>query len=112
MDKTEKKLLDQWDGLLSEAEKTTEYDRSLTYGVYQIFAEIDKSYKDENGEIQVGRMYAWDIATLYKANILTSVCKIAGYPELMLLWKVFKIRYIYISVFDITFLFAHFPIVL
>ena len=49
-------------------------------------------------------MHSWNVATLYEANILTSVCKITGYSELMLLWKVFKIGYIYISTFDITFL--------
>ena len=48
-DKTEKQLLTQWNNLLAEAKKTAEYDSSLTYGVYQIFAEIDTSYKDEDG---------------------------------------------------------------
>ncbi len=48
-DKTEKQLLTQWNNLITEAKKTAEYDSSLTYGVYQIFAEIDTSYKDEDG---------------------------------------------------------------
>lgn len=30
--------------------KTKEYNSSLTYGVYQIFAEIDTSYKDDEGK--------------------------------------------------------------
>ena len=34
---------------LVEAKKTSEYDPSLTYGVYQIFAEIDTCYKYEDG---------------------------------------------------------------
>ena len=34
-------------GLLEAAKGTEEYDESLTYDVYQIFAEIDTSYKDE-----------------------------------------------------------------
>ena len=45
----EKQLLAQWDILLNEAKKTAEYDATLTYGVYQIFAEIDTSYKDDDG---------------------------------------------------------------
>lgn len=43
----EKKILAQWDLLMSEVKKTKEYNSSLTYGLYQIFAEIDTSYKDE-----------------------------------------------------------------
>lgn len=46
--KKEQKLLNQWDTLLSYAKTAKEYDSSLTYGVYQIFAEIDTSHKDEN----------------------------------------------------------------
>ena len=34
--------------MLDAAKDTEEYDESLTYGVYQIFAEIDTSYKDED----------------------------------------------------------------
>lgn len=44
----ENKILAQWDALISAVKKTAEYDATLTYGVYQIFAEIDTSYKDEN----------------------------------------------------------------
>lgn len=46
---TEKQLLAQWDNLMTETKKTAEYNPSLTYGVYQIFAEIDTSYKDDDG---------------------------------------------------------------
>lgn len=42
----EKQILKQWGVLLSYAKKTPEYNPSLTYGVYQIFDEIDISYKD------------------------------------------------------------------
>ena len=48
-DETERQLLAQWKNLITEAKKTAEYDPSLTYGVYQIFSEIDTSYKDEDG---------------------------------------------------------------
>lgn len=45
----EKMLVAQWGLLLDEAQKTSEYNPSLTYGVYQIYAEIDTSYKDNSG---------------------------------------------------------------
>lgn len=46
----EERIIDQWSVLLDAAKQTDEYDQSLTYGVYQIFAEIDTSYKDEEGD--------------------------------------------------------------
>lgn len=45
--KEEQNIIDQWDVLREAVKQTKEYDPSLTYGVYQIFAEIDTSYKDE-----------------------------------------------------------------
>ena len=42
-------IIDQWNTLLESAKQTDEYNPSLTYGVYQIFAEIDTSYKDDDG---------------------------------------------------------------
>ncbi|MBO6293046.1 MAG: hypothetical protein J6N51_12465 [Selenomonas sp.] len=49
MDKNEKEkeLFEQWNRVLACAKDTSEYNSSLTYGVYQIFAELDTSYKDE-----------------------------------------------------------------
>lgn len=47
MNDDEQKLLKQWNTLLNYAKATAEYDSNLTYGVYQIFAEIDTSYKDD-----------------------------------------------------------------
>ena len=43
----EKELFEQWNRVLACAKDTSEYNSSLTYGVYQIFAELDTSYKDE-----------------------------------------------------------------
>lgn len=48
-DDAEQRIVDQWNALLDSAKQTDEYDSSLTYGVYQIFSEIDTSYKDEEG---------------------------------------------------------------
>lgn len=45
--KDEKILIAQWNTLLEYAKQTQEYNSDLTYGVYQIFAEIDTSYKDD-----------------------------------------------------------------
>lgn len=48
----EKQLIKQWETLLDAAKKCPEYDSSLTYGVYQIYAEIDMAsrYKDVDGK--------------------------------------------------------------
>lgn len=50
----EKKLLEQWETVLKYAKLTAAnernnggYNPALTYGVYQIFAELDTSYTDE-----------------------------------------------------------------
>lgn len=40
-------VLRQWETVLSWAKKADNYNPSLTYGVYQIFAELDTSHKDE-----------------------------------------------------------------
>lgn len=59
----EKALLAQWETVLMYAKKTANYNSSLTYGVYQIYAELDTSHKDENGEI------VWDYKELHSALI-------------------------------------------
>jgi hypothetical protein len=46
----EQRILDQWKTLMNAVKQTNEYDLSLTYGVYQIFDEIDTSYKDDEGK--------------------------------------------------------------
>lgn len=48
-DPAEQRILDQWKTLMDAVRQTDEYDPALTYGVYQIFAEIDTSYKDDEG---------------------------------------------------------------
>lgn len=47
MNEQEKKLYDQWNLLLKYAKSTDEYNQNVTYGVYQIYDEIDTYYKDE-----------------------------------------------------------------
>lgn len=46
----EQRILDQWKTLMDAVKQADEYDPRLTYGVYQIFAEIDTSYKDDEGK--------------------------------------------------------------
>lgn len=46
----EQRILDQWKTLMDAVKQTDEYDPRLTYGVYQIFTEIDTSYKDDEGK--------------------------------------------------------------
>ncbi|GAB7391547.1 hypothetical protein [Lactococcus garvieae] len=43
----EKSLIKQWQTVLEWAKQTNNYDETMTYGVYQIFSELDTSYKDE-----------------------------------------------------------------
>lgn len=46
----EQQLLKQWALVLENAKKTANYDRTLTYGVYQIIDELNTSYKDEKNK--------------------------------------------------------------
>ena len=48
LNEREQEILKQWEQVLFYARQAEEYNPALTYGVYQIFAEIDTSYKDEN----------------------------------------------------------------
>ena len=45
--KKETKLLELWQNLLSLAKKTKNYDKTLTYGIYQISVELNTNYKDD-----------------------------------------------------------------
>lgn len=66
----EKKILAQWDLLMSEVKKTKEYNSSLTYGLYQIFAEIDTSYKDEDDKT------VWNNIEVHSAlQTMKTLCK-------------------------------------
>lgn len=66
----EKKILAQWELLMSEVKKTKEYDSSLTYGLYQIFAEIDTSYKDEDNKT------VWNNIEVHSAlQTMKTLCK-------------------------------------
>lgn len=66
----ERKILSQWELLMSEVKKTKEYDSSLTYGLYQIFAEIDTSYKDEDNKT------VWNNIEVHSAlQTMKALCK-------------------------------------
>lgn len=52
MNNDEKVLVDLWNGVISEAKKTKEYDSKWNYGIYQIINELDTTYVDPNGDIQ------------------------------------------------------------
>ena len=58
----EKAILKQWEAVLQWAKKAENYNPALTYGVYQIFAELDTSHVDETtGNI------IWDNVELHTA---------------------------------------------
>lgn len=66
----EKKILAQWNLLMSEVKKTKEYNSSLTYGLYQIYAEIDTSYKDEDNKT------VWNNIEVHSAlQTMKTLCK-------------------------------------
>jgi hypothetical protein len=58
----EKRLLSQWETVFRWAEKAKDYNSSLTYGVYQIFAELDTSHAEE----ATGKT-VWDNVELHSA---------------------------------------------
>lgn len=43
----EQEIFNQWETVLKYAKQSAGYNSSLTYGVYQIFDELDTSHKDE-----------------------------------------------------------------
>lgn len=49
MDDEEDRLMQQWNLLMEYVRGTKEYNRNLTYGVYQIYSQIDTSYTDAEG---------------------------------------------------------------
>lgn len=58
----EREILKQWETVLHWAKKTEHYNPALTYGVYQIFAELDTSHLDETTGSTV-----WDHVELHTA---------------------------------------------
>ena len=50
LNEKEKVLISQWNIILENAKSTKNYNPHLTYGIYQIFAELDTSYRDEETE--------------------------------------------------------------
>ena len=43
----EKELFALWEMILKQAKETSKYNETLTYGIYQIYAELNTFYKDE-----------------------------------------------------------------
>ena len=58
----EEKLLKQWNVVFEYAKNCETYNSTSTYGVYQIFAELDTSHKDEKTGVKV-----WDNVELHTA---------------------------------------------
>lgn len=50
---SERELLSLWNNILEEAKKTKNYNKELTYGIYQIKIELNTSYKDEISGITI-----------------------------------------------------------
>lgn len=58
----EKAIMQQWETVIHWAQKANNYNPTLTYGVYQIFAELDTSHVDET----TGKI-VWDHVELHTA---------------------------------------------
>ncbi|MCD7873093.1 MAG: hypothetical protein LUG21_07350 [Clostridiales bacterium] len=62
INKKEKEILFQWETVLKCATETKNYNSNLTYGVYQIYAELDTSHIDETTGDTI-----WDYVELHTA---------------------------------------------
>lgn len=62
LNKKEKAILSQWETVFQWAKKAENYNPALTYGVYQIHAELDTSHVDEDTGDKV-----WDNIELHSA---------------------------------------------
>lgn len=62
LDDKEKAIMKQWETVLQWAKKAENYNPALTYGVYQIFAELDTSHTDEKTGNTI-----WDNVELHTA---------------------------------------------
>ena len=62
LNEKERAILKQWEAVLYWAKKAENYDPTLTYGVYQIFAELDTSHIDE-----ITGKKIWDNVELHTA---------------------------------------------
>lgn len=69
----EKELFKLWDMILKQAKETTNYDENLTYGIYQIYAELNTHHKDE----ETGRT-VYDYPAL-QGNLVTLKALIKDY---------------------------------
>jgi len=49
----EKELLEQWQKVLADAKKTENYNSDIKYGVYQIYDELNTSYKDDETDATI-----------------------------------------------------------
>ncbi|MBQ6269469.1 MAG: hypothetical protein IJK61_05010, partial [Bacteroidetes bacterium] len=49
LDNDEKELINMWNKILEEAKSTSNYNPTLTYGVYQIEKELNTSHKEKKG---------------------------------------------------------------
>lgn len=69
----EKNLIDIWKSILEGSKKTSNYNPNYSYGIYQIFAELNTSQKDE----KTGKSI-YDYPTL-NGNLITLRTKIKEY---------------------------------
>ena len=84
----EKELFKLWEMILKQAKETSNYDKSLTYGIYQIYAELNTYYKDE----ETGRTI-YDYPGL-QGNLMTLKTLIKDYYSTEIVPVLFKYKFL------------------
>ncbi len=84
----EKDLIRQWNIILSDAKKTKNYNKTLTYGLYQIDVELNTYYKDIESDKII-----YDYPSL-NGNIKTLKQMVKGYYNKELAPILFKYEFL------------------
>ena len=86
LDNDEKELLELWNKILNEAKKTKEYNKELTYGVYQITKELNTTHEEGVGKNKK-KVYDYPILNGY---LITLRDKLKKYYKSHITDKLFK----------------------
>lgn len=84
----EKELLNQWYAIIENAKVTSNYNPQLTYGVYQIFAELDTYHKDEETDRKI-----YDYPELH-GNLLSLKKKVRDYYNNSIVPTLFEYQFL------------------
>ena len=86
LDEEEKELLELWNKILREAKKTKEYNKELTYGIYQITKELNTTHEEGVGKNKK-KVYDYPILNGYLTTLRD---KLKEYYKTHITDKLFK----------------------